>query len=137
MATLASAAITAARNGAADAVADLVDLGSTNSQGRVILRTAGNDVVATCLGQNPFFGAASGGTATQAGSAVDANAAGNASAVTNFRLVDRNVADIITGSVAESGADINIDDGTEGGGVIIENGATVTLTGLTITFNLV
>jgi hypothetical protein len=134
MATLASAAITAARNGAANAVAALVDAGS--GAGRVVLMTAGDTVVATCVGQDPFFGASSGGTATQSGNAVDANATGNASAVTKFALRDSDAADVITGTVAESAADINIDDGTPGGGVIIEAGATVTLTGLTITFDL-
>jgi hypothetical protein len=135
MATLAAGAITAARNGAANAVAALVDAGS--GAGRIRLLTAGSTLVATCIGQDPFFAAASGGTATQSGSAVDSNATGNASAVTQFQLRDSDNNDVITGTVAESAADINIDDGSAGGGVIIEAGATVTLTGIAITFNLV
>lgn len=135
MATLATAAATAAINAAANAVADLVDAGSGAGHVRLCLAN-GTTEVATCVGQDPFFGNASGGVCTQSGSAVDNDATGNAAAVETFQLRDSDNANVITGTVAESGADINIDDGTAGGGVIIEAGATVTLTGLTITFEI-
>lgn len=135
MATLATAAATAAINAAADAVADLVDAGSAAGHIRLTLADT-TTAVATCVGQDPFFGTASGGVATQSGNAVDSDATGNAAAVTTFQLRNSDAGNVITGSVAESGADINIDDGTAGGGVIIEAGATVTISGVTITFTI-
>lgn len=133
--TLASAAETAAINAAANAVADLVDAGSTAGHIRLTLPN-GTTEVATCVGQDPFFGNAAAGVATQSGNAVDSDATGNASAVTTFQLRDSDNTTVLDGSVGESGEDLNIDDGTAGGGVIIEAGATVTLSSCTITFTV-
>lgn len=133
--TLSSAANTAAINAAADAVADLVDGGAGAGHIRLTL-TDGTTEVATCVGQDPFFGAAAAGVATQSGNAVDSSATGSASAVDTFQLRDSNNAEVLSGAVAESASDLNIDDGTAGGGVIIDAGATVTLSNCTITFTV-
>jgi hypothetical protein len=129
--TLASAVATAARNGACDAIVDSLDAGA--GAGRIVLLTEADAVVATCVGQDPFFGAASNGVATQSGTAVDPAAVGNASAVTKFSARDSDAVEKWNGTVAESGADLNIDDGTPGGGVIIEANAVVTLSSITFT----
>jgi hypothetical protein len=129
--TLASAVATAARNAACNAIVDSLDDGS--GAGRIVLLTAGAATVATCVGQDPFFGAASNGVATQNGTAVDSAAAGNASAVTTFSARDSDGVEKWNGTVAESAADLNIDDGTPGGGVIIETNAVVTLSSISFT----
>lgn len=134
--TLATAAETAAENGAADAVADLFDVGSAAAGGQIVLYTASDVEVARCIGQNPFFGDASSGTATQNGDAVDNDAAGHADPVTNFGAEDRDGTEILTGSVGESGEDMNIDDGTVDGSVVIDTNAVVTLSSIQLTFSL-
>ena len=133
--TLASSVATAARNAACDAIVDSLDAGS--GAGRFVLTLAdGSTVVATCVGQDPFFGAATAGTATQSGTAVDSAATGNGSAVTRFFARDSDNTLCWEGTVAESGADLNIDDGTPGGGVIIEANAVVTLSSIQFTVNI-
>lgn len=134
--TLSSAAETAAENAAANAVADLVDAGSGAAAGAIVLFTAEAAEVARCVGQDPFFGDASEGVCTQIGNAVDSDAAGSESAVTNFELVDKDDTMVLTGSVGESGEDLNIDDENAGGGVVIEEDAVVTLSSCQISFAL-
>lgn len=130
--TLASAVETAAINAACDAIVDSLDAGS--GSGQIVLYLAnGTTEVATCVGQKPFFGAATGGVATQSGTAVDSSATGNVAAVTLFEAQTSAGTECWSGTVAESAADLNIDDGTPGGGVIIEAGAVVTLSSITFT----
>jgi hypothetical protein len=132
--TLAAGTITAARNGACNAIVDTLDLDAGN--GRYILKLANNStVVATCVGQKPFFGDAANGVATQSGNAQDPAAVGNVSAVTLFDAASSTGTVRWSGTVAESGADLNIDDGTPGGGVIIQANAVVTLSNITFTVN--
>lgn len=133
--TFSAAAETAAENGAADAVAALVNAGSGN--GRIVLLTAGEATVATCVGQATFFGSASNGTATQNGNATDSNATGSESEVVSFELQDGDSTMVLSGSVGESGADLNLDDGEEDSEVIIEAGAQVTISGCQLAFSLV
>lgn len=133
--TLASAAETAAINAACDAIVDLLDAGTGAGHIRLCLAD-GTTEVATCVGQDPFFGGATAGVATQSGNAVDSDATGSASAVTTFQARDSNNATVWSGTVAESGADLNIDDGSAGGGVIIEAGAVVTLSSIAFTVAL-
>lgn len=133
--TLASAANTAAINAACDAIVDLVDV---SGPGHIRLTLDdGTTEVATCTFQNPAFGAAAAGVATQNGNAVDSAATGSASAVTKFQARDGANAEVWNGTVAESAADLNIDDGTPGGGVIIETNAVVTLSSITFTVSVV
>lgn len=133
--TLSETAETAAINAACDAIVDLLDAGSGAGHIRLTLAN-GTTEVATCVGQDPFFGSASDGVATQSGSAVDSDATGNVSAVELFQARDSDGTEVWNGSVAESGADLNIDDGSAGGGVIIEAGAVVTLSSITFTVAL-
>lgn len=132
--TLSAAAATAARNAACNAIVDLVDVAGP---GHIRLTLAdGTTEVATCAFQNPAFGTAVAGVATQSGNAVDAAATGNAAAVTLFQSRDGNSLEVWNGTVAESGADLNIDDGTVGGGVIIQANAVVTLSNITFTVSM-
>lgn len=132
---LESAAETAAVNAACNAIVDLLDAGSGSGYIELQLDD-GSTEVATCVGQKPFFGNATAGVATQSGSAVDSDATGSASAVTKFAACDSDDNVIWTGSVGESASDLNIDDGTAGGGVIIEAGAVVTLSSIEFTVAL-
>ena len=130
--TLSTAAANASRAAACNAIVDLVDV---TGPGHIRLTLAdGTTEVATCTFQNPAFGAAStAGVATQSGTAVDAHATGNVAAVTLFQARDGANLEVWNGTVAESAADLNIDDGTVGGGVIIETNAVVTLSSITFT----
>ena len=126
--TLAAAAETAAINAACNAIVDLLDVGGAGHL-RITLEN-GTTEVATCVGQATFFGAAAAGVATQNGNAVDASATGNASPVTRFQARNQANTTIWDGTVAEELADLNIDDQTAGGGVIIQAGAVVTLSNI-------
>jgi hypothetical protein len=133
--TLAAATQTAAINAACDAIVDLLDAGATAGHLRLTLED-GTTAVATCVGQDPFFGAAAAGVATQNGTAQDTGAVGNAAAVTKFQARDSDNTERWNGTVAESGADLNIDDQNPGGGVIIQAGAVVTLSNITFTVSM-
>ena len=130
--TLASAVQTSMLNAAANAWADSIDGGSGAGHIRLTLAN-GTTEVATCIGSDPFFGDAVAGVCTQSGNAVDSAATGNAAAVTLFQARDSDNTECWNGTVAESGADLNIDDGTPGGGVIIAANAVVTLSNITLT----
>ena len=129
--TLAAATDTAAINAACDAIVDLVDV---SGPGVILLELANQTTeVATLTFAATAFGAAVAGVATANAIVNDASATGNASAVTTFEVRDGAAAEIWTGTVAESGADLNIDDGTPGGGVIIGAGAVVSISTMTFT----
>ena len=132
--SLSTAAATAARNAACNAIVDLVDVAGP---GHIRLTLAnGTTEVATCPFQATAFGAAVNGVATQNGTAVDATATGNVTATTLFQARDGASLEVWNGTVAESGADLNIDDGTVGGGVIIQANAVVTLSNITFTVSM-
>lgn len=129
--TLAAATDTAAINAACDAIVDLVDV---SGPGVILLELANQTTeVATLTFAATAFGAAVAGVATANAIVNDASATGNAAAVTTFEVRDGAAAEIWTGTVAESGADLNIDDGTPGGGVIIGAGAVVSISTMTFT----
>ena len=128
--TLSGAATTAAVNAACDAIVDLVDV---SGPGTIQLQTAASAEVATLTFANPAFGAASGGVANSNPIVSDSSATGSASAVTKFVVYNGAATEVWNGTVAESGADLNIDDGTPGGGVIIDASATVSITGIAFT----
>lgn len=130
--TLSSAVQTSMLNAAANAWADSIDGGSGAGHIRLTLAD-GTTEVATCVGSDPFFGSAVAGVCTQSGTAVDSAATGNAGAVTLFQARTSDNTEVWNGTVAESGADLNIDDGTAGGGVIIAANAVVTLSNITLT----
>lgn len=128
--TLIAATDTAAINAACDAIVDAVDTGGAGS---IIMQTAGDVEVATCVFSATAFGASAAGVATANAITNDSSATGNASAVTKFEVRDGAATEIWNGTVAESGADLNIDDGTPGGGVVIGAGAVVSISSMTFT----
>lgn len=123
--TLSAAAQTAAQNGAADAVTALVDVGGA---GTLELQTSGGVEVSTNTFSATAFGAASSGSCTANSITDDSSATGGT--VTQFEVKNNAGTVIWGGTVAESGADLNIDDGTPGGGVVITAGQTVQITSL-------
>jgi hypothetical protein len=128
MATLASAAAIAACN----AIVDLVDAGSP--PGNLIVTTVSGGTgttLATLTLNNPAFGdavdAGSAATATlDVSPAVSDTSADNTGTAAGFALRNAAGTAIITGSVATSGGDIDIDNAS------IVAGQTVNLTALTV-----
>lgn len=114
-----------ARNAAANAVVDLLDVGA-GPNGTVVFLTSGDVVVAT-LPMTPkatgAFGNASGGVATANAISPDTNAVGGT--VAKIQLRDCNNAPQVYGSVAVSGGDIT------GTSMVIGSGDSVSLSNLT------
>jgi len=90
--------VTSVRNGLANYVVDLIDVGGG---GNLIIMTSGDVEVATLDWSNPAFGAASGGTATASAIAPDTNATGGVAAL--FKVVDNAQTEIFRGSVTATG----------------------------------
>lgn len=101
-------------NAAVDAVVDLVDAGTTDTTGDIVLRNASNEVVVTLNMSNPAFGDAASRVAT-AGTispgTVPALPA-NGGVVTNCQIRDRDNSEVIAGTVGETGAEITISNAT-------------------------
>lgn len=112
---------TAARNAAANAVVDLIDLGSGNATGALVLMTAADAEVATLNLSNPAFGAASNGVATANSITADTNT--TAGTVAKYKVVDRDGTTIFQGTISE----LALTTTTFG------NGDTATCTSLTYT----
>lgn len=129
MATLSSAAAIAA----CDAIVDQVDAG--NQAGRLIITTVdggtGTTLIAFTLDGPAFGGATDAGsaaTATAEGTPISASASGTGTAA-GFALQSMNSGTpttVISGSVAASGGDIDIDNTS------ITTGQTCNLTSLTV-----
>lgn len=121
---------TAARNAAVNAVVDLIDGGTTNAQGALQFRDA-SQVIASLDLNNPAFGAAATGSAAldTTGTIQGTVTPAGASTIDRFRIVDRDVTTVIdgaSGSVAVSGADINLSS------VTVNQNDVVEITGLTV-----
>lgn len=117
----------AARNAAANAVVDILDTGSADASGDLILQTSGNVTVATLILSNPAFGSASSGTATANAITSDTSAVGGT--VAKAALRDRDNNQTILGSVTASGG---------GGDFIISNtsvGASDTVSCSSLTYS--
>lgn len=110
---------TAARNAACDAIVDLVDGGSSDANGDLVLMTSGDVEVATLALSNPAFGAASSGAATAATISNDTSATGGTVAL--FKVQDRDNVEIFRGTVGTtgSGADLEISTTIIGAGDIV------------------
>ena len=92
---------TAARNAAADAVTALLDAGSTNPNGQMIIRTAAEAPLATINHSATAYGAAVGGVCTAGALTDDTNAnAGTAAIVTEE---DRDNTEVWRGTVTATG----------------------------------
>jgi len=116
---------TAARNAACNSVVDLLDLGSTNANARMVFRTVADAEVATLNMSNPAFGNAANGACTAGAISDDTNATGGVT--TKATLEDRDSTEALELSVATSGADVNVSSTT------IAAGDTVSVSSLTVT----
>ncbi len=112
---------TSARNGAANAIVDLLDVGTTNASGRLLIyqgtqpaspqaAPTGSTLLVTIPLANPAFGNASTGTAA-IGAPVSATVTASGTAQWG-RFVDRDGNAIFDVSIGTSGSDINFDNAT-------------------------
>ncbi len=123
---MATTLTTAARNAAANAVVDLLDVGSANASAQISIRAAnGTTVVALLPMSATAFGNASTGVCTAAAITDDTNAAGGTAAIAVFE--DQDEAEVFRCAVGTSGSDINFST------VSIGAGDTVSITSLTYT----
>ena len=116
---------TAVRNSLADLVVDLLEVGTTNANGRLIFRTSGDVEVATLNFSNPAFGAASAGVATASAITSDPSATGGTTTKATFE--DRDNLEILEATVGTSGTDIILSS------TVIAATDTVAVTSLTYT----
>lgn len=115
----------AARNAACDAIVDLIDVGSADANGDLVIMTSSDVEVATLALTNPAFGAAATGVATAAAISDDTNATGGTAA--KFKFQDRDNTEVLQGAVATSGSDLNLTS------VSIGAGDTVSVSSFTVT----
>jgi hypothetical protein len=115
------------RNGLADYVVDIIDTGTGDAQGDLVIMTSGDVEVATLAFSNPAFGAASSGTATANSITADSSATGGTAAL--FKVQDRDNQEIFRGSVTAvgGGGDIELSSTSIGAG------DTVSISSLTYT----
>jgi hypothetical protein len=115
----------AARNAMCDALVDLLDVGTTDANGDLVVMTAADAQIATLALSNPAFGNAATGVATANAIASDTNATGGTAAL--FKLQNRNNVEVLRGQVATSGAELNLSS------LSIGAGDTVAVSALTVT----
>lgn len=117
---------TAARNAACNAIVDLIDGGTTDANGDLVIRTSGNVEVATLAFSNPAFGAAATGVATAGTISDDTSATGGTAA--NFIFQDRDNTEVLEGSAGDVGTeDLVLSSASVG------TGDTVSVTSFTVT----
>lgn len=117
---------TAARNAQCDALVDLVDAGTTDTTGDLVIATSGDVEVATLSWTaTPAFGAAANGVATMNAINDDTSATGGTAAIHWFQ--NRDNTEVWRGTVGTSGADLNLSS------VSIGATDTVSVTSYTVT----
>lgn len=118
-----------ARNAAANAVVDLLDVGTTDATGDMAFAKADDTVLVTCNFSNPAFGNAASGVATAAAiSTGTVGASITSQTIAKVILRDRNNAEVLRGTVAQSsGGDVNLSS------VVVSTGDTVSVSSLTYT----
>ena len=117
------------KTGVPDLIVDKIDIGTTNSNGRLILKTSADAEVATLEFSNPAFSDTDvSGVATANAITPDSNATGGE--VDRFDIVDCDVSVVLDGTVTVvgGGGDIEISTTT-----ILAN-ATVSVSSLTMNF---
>ena len=105
---------TAARDAACNAIVDLLDGGTTDANGDLVIMTSADAEVATLALSNPAFGNSATGTATANAISDDTNATGGTAAL--FKMQDRDNTEIFRGTVGTSGADLNLSSTSIGAG---------------------
>lgn len=114
---------TSARNGACNAVVDLIDAGT--AAGTFVVQTSGDVEIATLTFSDPAFGNAATGTATASAITQDSSATGGTAAQAS--AFDSAATKVIEFSVAATGADVSITS------VTIAASEVVTCSSLTVT----
>jgi hypothetical protein len=125
---MATTLTTATRNAAADAIADLVDVGATDANGDLVIMAAADAEVAILAMTNPAFGnagASNPGECIAATISDDTNATGGTAIA--FKLQNRDNTEVIRGGVATSGSELNLSSTT------IAASDTVSVSALTLT----
>lgn len=128
---------TTTQNNACDALVDSLDVGSTNSTGRILIytgsqpadpqTTATGTLLVTINFNNPAFGASSSGTATMVTSPAVSATVGTSGTAGWFRVTNRNNAAVFDGNISTSGADMNFDN------TAFVSGGTATINSMSIT----
>lgn len=114
-----------ARDAASDAVVDLIDVGSTDANGDLVIRTSGDAEIAILAMSIPAFLGASVGVNTADTISDDTNATGGIA--DNFIFQDRNNAEVLEGTVGSGSGDLDLSS------VSIGAGDTVSVTAFTVT----
>jgi len=117
-----------AKDAANDAITALVDGGTTNTEGMMLIKDGGSVLLCEILFQDPAFAASSAGQAALLGTPLTGTAV-DAGAAALFDVVDKDEVVIYSGTVglSGSGADAIIDSTT------IQIGDTIQLNSHTIT----
>jgi len=117
------------RNAALDAMVDLIDLGSTNANGRMFIYTSGGGTTLATIELNiPSFNAAAAGSVSMIVVPDVEDAAADATGVAaEMTIVDRDENVIFSGSVGTSGKDLNLNS------VNLEAGVPVKITNCVLT----
>jgi hypothetical protein len=105
---------TAARNAACNALVDLLDVGSTDANGDLVIMTSGDVEVATLALSNPAFGAAATGVATASAISDDTSATGGTAAL--HKMQDRDNTEVWRGTVGAGSGDLSLTSVTIGAG---------------------
>lgn len=116
---------TTARNAACDAIVDLIDAGSADANGDLIIMTSADAEVATLALSNPAFGSAVSGVATANTISDDTNTTGGVAA--KFKFQNRDNVEVFRGVVGTSGSDLNLSS------LSIGIGDTISVTSFTVT----
>lgn len=116
---------TAARNAACNAIVDLIDVGSTDANGDLVIATSGDVEVATLACSNPAYGAAATGVATASAISDDTSATGGTAA--RFWFQDRDNTEVFRGTAGTGSEELVLST------VTIPAAATVSVSGFTAT----
>lgn len=117
---------TASANALADAIDTAINVGVTETGGKLVLETSGDAEVSLHRFADPAFGTASSGVITAASLPIDDTSAAGGT-VAQYSIFDRNNAKQLEGVVAVSGQDLDLSS------LSVGVGDTVSLTAFTIT----
>ena len=115
---------TAAANAGIDAIVDLIDVGTTVTQGTIQWATSGDATLCATQLQDPAFGTAAAKSSSLLGVPLTSSAA-TAGTVAKAFFQDQDNTEVFRCAVATSGGDINLS------GVVLGTSETITLNSLT------